>query len=105
MLKSVISAALLMLAAPSLAQDDPLPSETVRHADLDLTSTQGRIAFARRLNGAVRRVCPGGDSYFLAVRMAARRCVQETGAVVQGQYALAVARAQARASSTRLAAR
>ena len=54
---SFILAASMAVAAPALAQSDPLPSATVHTADLDLASVAGRQTLEGRVKSTAARLC------------------------------------------------
>jgi UrcA family protein len=76
--RTLLTAALLGVAAigtPIAAQTN---SVVVQHGDLDLTSEAGRTTLETRLNRAVRDVCGSrGSSRTLADWTGFRRCVTE----------------------------
>ena len=79
----LISGALLsLLASPAVAAPFEAPSRTVRIADLDLSTTAGRIQLDRRIGAAVRAVCGRAWPTALGSVEEMRQCRSETFAQV-----------------------
>ena len=75
LIKTSISAALLLAAAPALAAPAPgNSSETVSYADLNLASPAGIAALDRRIDRAVRRVCGASHPADLNTGFQVRQC-------------------------------
>jgi UrcA family protein len=73
---SLTATILGLSATPGFAQSAPTPaSDTVRYADLNVASAQGREALARLIAVAADRVCdmPNGQTD-LTTRMATKAC-------------------------------
>ena len=65
------------LAAPALPAAAETPAAiSVRHADLNLDSNDGRAMLERRIASAARTVCEVGDDRMLSILQAERRCVR-----------------------------
>lgn len=71
MISSFTLAAFMMVAAPAMAN---IRSENVRHADLDLASTEGRARLDTRIRQAVKKVCGTPRGWTLAERQDQQNC-------------------------------
>ncbi|WP_447724679.1 UrcA family protein [Sphingomonas koreensis] len=78
-------AAALIAAVPAIAGG--AKSVKVSYADLNLSSTTGRVVFAQRINAAVARVCGSPFQRDLAMAAESRRCAtttrESTGPAIQ----------------------
>jgi UrcA family protein len=69
------AAALCTLSTSAGAAEEPLPSTTVRFADLDVAKPAGAKILYRRIQAAARQVCRGSrDDRLLAVE---RACIEQ----------------------------
>lgn len=69
-------AAALTIAAPAIAGGQA--QVKVSYADLDLSSTTGKLRFAKRIDLAIKKVCGSPADWELAMAMVSRRCANET---------------------------
>ncbi len=78
-------AAALIAAVPAIAGG--AKSVKVSYADLNLSSTSGRMLFAERIDAAVQRVCGSPFQRDVATAAEARRCAtatrESTGPAIQ----------------------
>ena len=78
MMKFVIPA-LLALVSTSAHAEAAWPSIRVAHADLDLTSAEGRAALDKRIRKAVQGACSTGP-YWAELMPARWRCIHDNTA-------------------------
>lgn len=107
MLRTTIIAALALTAVPaSAAEPTPgLRTARVHTADLDLSRKAGVEALDRRIEGAIRQVCPyspGGD---LSTLMAHRACARAATRSAEDSRATVIAQARLDALEAVTAAR
>lgn len=60
----------------SATADEPVPTRTVRFADLDLTNAEGAGALYGRISQAAKEVCAPADPSNLHQLAFSRRCVE-----------------------------
>lgn len=96
---ALMLAPLAVLAAPVAAASDA-PTETISHADLDLTTKAGVEQLNRRINSRIRALCETGTP-----GVAARQFEQECRAVAlaEARTKARIAVAEANANKARLA--
>ena len=105
MSKFIISAALLSVAAltsPGQAETYQVGSANVRTVsvrDLDLTNPKDVALLDRRINSAVKQVCPPLDGMDLMKMRLARKCRSDTLARTQTKRDAVIAAAQASQST------
>lgn len=78
----------LALGPASQARAQQPLQERVRVADLDLGTAAGKRTFERRVEAAIRRVCPAPHSLAVSTprsKRLARQCRQDARAQVQAQ--------------------
>jgi len=101
MLKTILTAALLVTALPAAAQTEKVTREVhVSYSDLDLRQPKDVKAFDRRLRAAIGQVCPDTEPQDRLVAFSVLRCRHAAHAKAADQRAAAIAAAEAR---TRLA--
>ncbi len=109
MTKTIKSSAFAAIFATLAVSGSPVAAETrhptrsiaVSHADLDLTTAQGRERIAARAERAAKQLCIRPGEFDLGLKMKSRQCLRETTQAAQTQIALAVASA----NTVRLASR
>ena len=82
----IAATALALPMAPALAQSQSI---SVPHADLDLSSPEGRATLDKRIDAAARKVCGVGELR-TGTRLnssAARKCVANVDRQVRSQIA------------------
>lgn len=103
MMMKIIVPALLALVSTSAHAEEAWPSIRVAHADLDLTSAEGRAALDKRIREAVREVCSTGP--FSAAVMPMRwSCIRDTTARADASARILIGKAE-RKAATELATR
>ena len=102
MMKIVVPA-LLALVCTSAHAEEAWPSIRVAHADLDLTSAEGRAALDQRIRQAVQYACSTGP-YRAALMPARWSCISDFSASAKAR-ARALISAAERNSAGELAAR
>lgn len=101
---ATLSAVLLPQAAAAQSASQP-DGVRVSYADLDLSRAEGRATLSGRISRATARVCGRSDAWNPVHRMIVTQCRATARRDAQAQVDTAIARAQERASATRLAAR
>ena len=94
LIAATLAASLAVAAAPALAQPAPL-RVAVSHADLDLTTAQGRSALELRILRAARTACGTPSPADPRGRADLNACVAEARTAARQAVAIAVARRQA----------
>ncbi len=92
----LVLALLSQTPASFAATPEPLPSQAVRTADLDLSTKRGQQTLDHRIRVAVNAVCGDASSADLVGQNRVSQCRDETRASVQTQIRLAIAARQNR---------
>ncbi|HYD12152.1 MAG TPA: UrcA family protein [Allosphingosinicella sp.] len=105
----IVAAATLTAVAlplPAAAQAASQPEGVrVSYADLDLSRAEGRATLSGRISRAAAQVCGRSSSWNPVHTLLVSQCLVNARRDAQAQVETAIARAQERASATRLAAR
>jgi len=72
-----IGGAALCTLLGTAAADEPLPTRTVKYADLDISQMAGAQVLYRRIELAALQVCPFGDLRNFSARPAHDSCVKQ----------------------------
>lgn len=81
----------LVAVAPQPVVAQQTVSRTVSHADLDLSTTQGRAILDRRIAHAVRDLCGDASDTDLAGKNEVRRCRDDAWAIASLKRRVATA--------------
>jgi UrcA family protein len=90
----LLALALAIPAAPALAGPVAPVSQSVRTADLDLSSAKDRTRLGHRIRIAVNAVCGEAFRFDLTGQNEVKRCREDTRANVQAQVNTALAAAE-----------
>ena len=102
-----IAAAAVLMAAPALAQTEPvvieggLPTARVSYADLNIGSPAGRHALEGRVASAAAGLCLENNRESIDEYMAEHQCFAQAMAKARSDIGLAVARAGTQLASAR----
>ncbi len=99
----IVVAALLALVSTSAHAEEAWPSLRVAHADLDLTSVEGRAALDRRIREAILNFCSTGP-YWAALMPARWSCIRDNTASAKARARVLISEAE-RKRASRLVAR
>jgi UrcA family protein len=81
------------IAALTIAHPAAASTRTVSYADLDLSTSHGRVALDARVRSAARQVCEVGiENLSLADQVAERACMARAVSSAQQQFASIEAR-------------